>query len=164
MRRLVLTLALAACGGHHSPGDDQAGDDAAHDDAGAQDSGDGGAGDAGLGDASADTIAPDAFPSVLDARIDCHNTCVLTATPPRIDVPEGTSFTVNWINVGDTECDVNKVDQFNHVPIIIGLEPGMSYHDTIRQWCGTQFTGTFDFEIRICDLPSYIPVDCSADH
>lgn len=104
---------------------------------------------------------PDAFPAVLDLRIDCHNTCVLTANPPRIDVPTGTSFEVNWVNVGDTECDVAKVDQFNQVPIIIGLEPGTSYHDSVREWCGP-FTGTFDFRVSICTIHSYIPVDCSA--
>jgi len=104
----------------------------------------------------------DAFPSVLDVRIDCHNTCVLTAHPSAINVSAGTSIQVNWINVGDTTCDVNKVDQFNHVPIIIGLDPGTSYHDPVHDWCGTQFTGTFDFEVRICTIPSYIPVNCGA--
>ena len=44
--------------------------------------------------------------------------------------------------------------------ILIGLEPGTSYHDTVHDWCGTLFTGTFDFRISICTLPSYIPVDC----
>ncbi|HEY4059877.1 MAG TPA: hypothetical protein VGM39_24850 [Kofleriaceae bacterium] len=162
MRRLVLLLALGACGGggdHHSLPDAPHGDDDAGDDATL-------GSDAGLVDAS--TLAdaaptPDAFPATLDLRIDCHNTCVLTANPGRIDVPTGTEFDVNWINVGDTTCDVAKVDQFNHVPIVLDLEPGQSYHDTVRKWCGTLFTGTFDFEVRICELPSYIPVDCSAD-
>ncbi len=118
--------------------------------------------DAAPADAAIDTPPmPDAFPAVLDLRIDCHNTCVLTAMPPRIDVPAGTSFQVNWINVGDTECDVAKIDPFNHVPIILGLEPGMSYHDTVHDWCSV-FTGTFDFRISICTIPSYIPVDCSS--
>jgi hypothetical protein len=102
----------------------------------------------------------DAFPAVLDLRINCRNDCVLIANPPSITVPEGTSFQVNWINVGDTDCDVAKVDQFNQVPIIIGLEPGTSYHDSVRDWCGTQFTGTFNFRVSICTLHSYIPVDC----
>ena len=83
--------------------------------------------------------------------------------PPRIDVAAGTSFEVNWINVGDTECDVAKIDQFNHVPIIIGLEPGTSYHDPVHDWCGAQFTGTFNFRVSICTIHSYIPVDCSAN-
>ena len=43
-----------------------------------------------------------------------------------------------------------------------GLEPGTSYHDTVREWCGTLFTGTFDFRVTICTIHSYIPVDCSA--
>jgi hypothetical protein len=120
---------------------------------------------AGSTDATGAIDAPgtppiDAFPAVLDVRLDCRNDCVLIANPSMIVVPEGTSFEVNWINVGDTECDVAKIDPFNQVPIIIGLEPGTSYHDTVRKWCGTQFTGTFDFRISICTLPSFIPVDC----
>ncbi len=114
-------------------------------------------------DAARDAGAlPDAFPSVLDLRIDCHNDCVLHATPAKIDVSAGTSFQVNWINVGDTDCDVAKIDQFNQVPIILGLEPGMSYHDPVHDWCGTQFTGTFEFRVSICTLPSYIPVNCGS--
>ena len=101
----------------------------------------------------------DAFPGVLDVRINCRNDCVLIASPPSINVAAGTSFEVNWINTGDTECDVAKVDQFNQVPIIIGLEPGTSYHDSVRDWCGP-FTGTFNFRVSICTIHSYIPVDC----
>ncbi len=104
---------------------------------------------------------PDAFPAVLNVGIDCHNTCVLTANPPSINVKAGTGFEVNWINVGDTECDVAKIDQFNQVPIIIGLQPGTSHHDSVRTWCG-QFTGTFNFRVSICTIHSYIPVNCNA--
>jgi hypothetical protein len=118
------------------------------------------------GDAMADAAAPDAampdapgFPSKLDLAINCRNDCVLIANPSSIAVPAGTEFTVNWINVGDTECDVAKIDQFNQVPIIIGLEPGTSYHDSVREWCG-QFTGTFNFRVTICTIHSFIPVDC----
>ncbi len=103
---------------------------------------------------------PPPFPAVLDVRINCRNDCVLIANPASIVVPAGTSFEVNWINVGDTECDVAKIDPFNQVPIIIGLEPGTSHHDSVRQWCGTLFTGTFDFRVSICTIHSYIPVDC----
>jgi len=108
-----------------------------------------------------DAVTPDApgFPSKLDLSINCRNDCVLIANPSSIAVPAGTEFTVNWINTGDTECDVAKVDQFNQVPIIIGLEPGTSYHDSIRKWCGA-FTGTFNFRVTICTIHSYIPVDC----
>jgi hypothetical protein len=164
MRSSILLVAFlaAACGSHRQPGD---GDDASMDDASTE-----GTADAPLGDGPAvDASLPDAptldafvFPAVLDMRIDCHNTCVLTAMPSRIDVPTGTSFEVNWINVGDTECDVAKIDQFNQVPLIIGLEPGTSYHDTVHDWCGTLFTGTFNFRVSICTIHSYIPVDCSA--
>ena len=116
--------------------------------------------DAQLADAGAPT--PDAFPMVLDVRIDCHNDCTLHATPAAINVSAGTGFEVNWINVGDTTCDVAKIDQFNQVPIIIGLDPGTSYHDPVHTWCGAIFTGTFQFRIDICTLPSYIPVNCGA--
>ena len=113
--------------------------------------------------AMADAATPDgpAFPSKLDVSINCRNDCVLIANPSSIAAPAGTEFTVNWINSGDTDCDVAKVDQFNQVPIIIGLEPGTSYHDSIRKWCGA-FTGTFNFRITICTIHSYIPVDCDA--
>jgi hypothetical protein len=113
-------------------------------------------------DASPDA-PPDApaFPSKLDLKINCRNDCVLVANPSSIAVPAGTEFTVNWINTGDTECDVAKIDQFNQVPIIIGLEPGTSYHDAIRKWCG-MFTGTFNFRVTICTIHSYIPVNCGA--
>ena len=73
----------------------------------------------------------------------------------------GPAGIVNWINVGDTDCDVAKIDQFNQVPIIIGLQPGTSYHDTVHQWCG-QFTGTFQFRVDICTVHNYIPVNCGA--
>ncbi|MDB4961928.1 MAG: hypothetical protein JWP01_1927 [Myxococcales bacterium] len=162
---LGLLAAAAACGSHREPG---SGDDALPlEDASTEapaDASPGGGPDAVDASPPLDAApTPDAFPAVLDVRIDCHNTCVLTATPARIDVPAGTAFEVNWINVGDTECDVAKIDSFNHVPIILGLEPGTSYHDTVREWCGALFTGTFDFRVSICTLPSYIPVDCSAN-
>ena len=156
--RLVLALGCAACGSHgpHDPPgttDDATTDlDATHSPAD---------GTSGVHDAALDSRPPpDAFPAVLDVRIDCHNDCTLHATPAMIAVQAGTSFQVNWINTGDTVCDVAKIDQFNQVPIILGLEPGTSYHDAVRDWCGTLFTGTFDFRISICTLPSYIPVNC----
>lgn len=164
---LLGSLAVTAACGYREPGGGS-GDDALP----AADASTDGAADAPLGDGAdtadappsyPDAPTPDAFPAVLDVRIDCHNTCVLTAMPPRIDVPTGTAFEVNWINVGDTECDVAKIDAFNQVPIIIGLEPGTSYHDTVREWCGALFTGTFNFRVSICTIHSYIPVDCSAN-
>jgi hypothetical protein len=159
--RLALLLVVAACGSHspRDPGtesrDASAGDDASG-------GGDASVVDATVVDAPRDAPAIDAFPSVLDVRIDCHNDCKLKATPAMIAVSAGTAFEVNWINVGDTECDVAKIDPFNQVPIILGLEPGMSYHDPVHRWCGAIFTGKFDFRISICTLPSYIPVNCGA--
>ena len=162
MRLLAASLLLAACGDRTGrlPDAPTAGGDAG-DDAGLIDAPE------SQPDAMVDAKVidappmPDAFPAVLNVGIDCHNTCVLTATPPSINVKAGTGFEVNWINVGDTECDVAKIDQFNQVPIIIGLQPGTSYHDSVRTWCG-QFTGTFNFRVSICTIHSYIPVNCNA--
>jgi hypothetical protein len=160
--RLIAVTAIAACGSHGpnpSGGGGGGGDDAAAIDPDAPGHGTGDA--SGVHDAAVDTKPPpDAFPGVLDLHLDCHNDCTLHATPPSIAVMAGTSFQVNWINVGDTDCDVAKIDQFNHVPIILGLEPGTSYHDPVHDWCGSQFTGTFEFQISICTIPSYIPVNC----
>ena len=160
---LVVLVVASACGSRHAQSD-------AGDDHGAKDSGDGDdastKGDAAVADASIDAPidAPmiDAFPAVLDVHINCHNDCTLIAQPASINVKAGTSFKVNWINTGDTECDVNKIDPNNHVPLIIGLEPGMAILDSVHDWCGTIFTGKFDFEIRICTIPSLIPVNCGA--
>lgn len=99
---------------------------------------------------------------VLDIGIIAHNDCTFTVTPSSITVPEGTEFTVNWVSsaASEVEFDIAKIDPFNHVPIVIGMEPGTSYHDDIRQWCGLLFTGTFDFRLTSCHEPLYIPVDC----
>jgi hypothetical protein len=162
--RVALVVLATACGGRADTTDPsrdaQAGGDGAVEAADAQTL------DAQPGDAAVsmpDAAPPDApaFRSKLDLHIKCWNDCVLVANPSSIAVPAGTKFTVNWINTGDTECDVAKIDQFNHVPIIIGLEPGTSYHDSIREWCGP-FTGTFNFRVSICTIHSYIPVDCDA--
>ena len=163
--RLLLVVALVAGCGHRPDTSDPTGDASAN-----RDSNSGG--DSGGADA---TATPDAhvtphdaaildapaFPYKLNLGINCHNDCTLIANPASIAVPAGTKFTVNWINTGDTDCDVAKIDQFNQVPIIIGLEPGTSYYDSIREWCGP-FTGTFSFRISICTIPSYIPVNCGA--
>jgi hypothetical protein len=165
MRRALLvatSLVAGACGS--SSDDDPSADDAgvAGDDAAVELDAASSTIDARPVDAGLDARPPiDAFPAVLDLRINCRNDCVLIANPAAINVPTGTEFEVNWINTGDTECDVAKIDQFNQVPIIIGLEPGTSYHDAVRRWCG-QFTGTFNFRVSICTLHSYIPVDCSS--
>ncbi|WP_394848761.1 hypothetical protein LZC95_15055 [Pendulispora brunnea] len=100
---------------------------------------------------------------VLDVHIRVSNTCRTQATPPSYSVSAGSTFTVDWINDADSEYPVNidKIDRFNTVPIVLGLEPGQSYHDDIRAWCG-QYTGTFSFRITSpCDR-IYIPVDCNA--
>jgi len=162
--RLVfpVALAIAGCGSRHDHGTSG---DAPGADAHAPNDGVADAPHAlpdAAHDAATDSATPDAFPSVLDLRIDCHNDCTLIAHPPSIAVMAGTSFQVNWINVGDTDCDVAKIDQFNQVPIVLGLEPCTSYHDAVHDWCGAIFTGTFEFQVSICTVPSYIPVNCGA--
>lgn len=153
--RLAMLLVLVACGRRTGDLPDDPTADATD---GTIDSATDSATDAPGTTADAMPDAP-GFPSKLDLQINCRNDCVLIANPASIAVPAGTEFTVNWINTGDTECDVAKIDQFNQVPIIIGLEPGTSYHDSIRKWCGA-FTGTFNFRVSICTIHSYIPVNC----
>lgn len=101
-------------------------------------------------------------PSVLTVRITASNTCKISTDPPSYAVPAGSTFTVNWINSGASsyEVDVVKRDAHNLVPIVLGLEPGNSYHDTIRNWCGL-FTGTFWFRISTACDTYEIPVDCN---
>ena len=165
MRHAIVLVFLVACGGRHDSSDPDrdatiTGDSVVSDAAAVHDA------PMTMIDAQAaspDAATPDApgFPYKLDLHINCRNDCVLIANPSSIAVPAGTKFTVNWINTGDTDCDVAKIDQFNQVPIVIGLEPGTSYYDSVREWCG-MFTGTFDFRVSICTIPSYIPVNCGA--
>ena len=127
--RLAIFLALTACG---RASDGQPTSDATTSDSQATSDG-APSHDAPAMMADAAVTNPDApaFPSKLDLEINCRNDCVLIANPASIAVPKGTEFTVNWINTGDTDCDVAKIDQFNQVPIIIGLEPGTSYHSEV---------------------------------
>ncbi|MGE5187267.1 MAG: hypothetical protein ACM31C_34705 [Acidobacteriota bacterium] len=168
MRFAILLLAFAACGrprGEHPDGGGAAPDTSPSSDATAIGDAaphDAASHDATSHDAVSDSATSDAFPAVLDMHIDCRNDCVLVASPSSISVSAGTGFEVNWINVGDTDCDVAKIDQFNQVPIVLGLAPGTSYLDSVHTWCGSLFTGTFEFRIDICTLPSYIPVNCGA--
>ncbi|MBC8069525.1 MAG: hypothetical protein IAG13_14405 [Deltaproteobacteria bacterium] len=99
---------------------------------------------------------------ILDIIVTAHDDCTFTTVPSSITVPEGTEFTVNWISAAssDIEFDIAKIDPFNQVPIVIGMEPGTAYHDEVRSWCGVLFTGTFDFRVTSCFDPQYIPVDC----
>jgi hypothetical protein len=108
------------------------------------------------------TLAIDATSGVIDVLIHESNTCDITTTPSSIKVKKGTEFTVNWINSGSSASavDISKIDPYNQVPIIIGLPPGDQYHDSIRKWCGTLYTGTFSFKITGCYNPYYLDVDC----
>lgn len=118
-----------------------------------------------VGEDSSTSGAPsDLDDGILDITIVSHDDCTFTTMPASISVPEGTEFTVNWISAAtsDIEFDVAKIDQFNAVPIILGMEPATEYHDEVRVWCGALFTGTFDFRVTSCFDPHYIPVDCSA--
>ncbi len=119
-------------------------------------------GDTDAGTEGASESTGEAFDGVIDIGITAHNDCTFTVEPASISVPIGTEFTVNWVSTGasEIEFDVAKIDPFNQVPIILGLEPGTSYHDEVRVWCGDLFTGTFDFRLDSCFDPLYIPVDC----
>jgi hypothetical protein len=147
-------------------GDDDA--DASSDDADSSSDGagssDGGDTTASIDDGSSSGGDDDLADGILDITIISHDDCTFTTMPASISVPEGTEFTVNWISSGasEVEFDVAKIDQFNAVPIILGMEPATSYHDEVRVWCGDLFTGTFDFSLTSCFDPQYIPVDCSA--
>ena len=57
---------------------------------------------------------------------------------------------------------IDKIDQFNQVPLVIGLEVGNTFADTVVEWCGAQFTGTFEFRISPCgDVdPHFLEVSC----
>ncbi|HWB80865.1 MAG TPA: hypothetical protein VG755_38145 [Nannocystaceae bacterium] len=145
-------------GGSSSSGDVDASD------ADASSGGDGASSSEGGGESSSTDTGDDLADGVLDVTIIAHDDCTITTMPASIAVPEGTEFTVNWISAAssETNVDVAKIDAFNAVPIILGMEPGTSYHDEVRAWCGTLFTGTFDFEITSCFEPQMIPVDCSA--
>jgi hypothetical protein len=144
-------------------------DDAASVDSGLDASGDdaGSLADTGsLADAGTDaaTTSPDAAtsgPRVIGVRVLADSACSdLSFDPPSISVPAGTSFTVDWINA--TGCTEVDIDKNGDVPIVIGLEPGASYHDTVREWCGSLFTGTFYFRAYYSpSFPYYLDVDCS---
>lgn len=127
-------------------------------DAGAVDAGavDGGALDAGPPDARVDAGGV----PVYDVRVLADGACSdLSFDPPSIRVPSGSRFTVRWINA--TGCTDIDIDKDGTVPIVIGLEPGASYHDTVREWCGI-FTGTFFFRAYYsATFPYYLDVDCS---
>jgi hypothetical protein len=114
-------------------------------------------------DSSSSGEPSDLDDGILDITVVAHDDCTFTTMPASISVPEGTEFTVNWISAAtsDIEFDIAKIDQFNQVPIVIGMEPATSYHDEVRVWCGQLFTGTFDFRVMSCFDPHYIPVDCS---
>ncbi len=173
------TQATGTDEGATTSGGDAGGSGSAHDPSGEGDDADASTASSGVADASSSGgtdggASSDAESSsggddeladgILDVTIISHDDCTFTTMPASISVPEGTEFTVNWISSGasEVEFDVAKIDQFNAVPIILGMEPGTSYHDEVRVWCGDRFTGTFDFSLTSCFDPWYIPVDCSA--
>jgi hypothetical protein len=122
----------------------------------------GGVGGTGEGGAGAGGSGGSGGTQVLDVSIFVANDCEVSTTPASITVPLGTSFTVNWTNLGASAspADVDKIDQYNQVPIVIGLAEGESYHDTVREWCGQLFTGIFWFRITGCYDPYLLEVNC----
>jgi hypothetical protein len=131
-------------------------------DGGADGSGaaDGGADGSGAADAALDAGA-DANGETLVIRVDPRNDCTVTTIPPSpIHIPAGQWFHATFINVGEISTDIDKRDQFNVVPLVLGLDPGMTYADTIRPWC-QGFSGKFWFEITPCqNFPYDLEVDC----
>jgi hypothetical protein len=117
--------------------------------------------DAGTDGGPPDAGALDAGARVTRVRVLADGACSgLAFDPPSISVPAGTSFTVEWVNA--TGCTDIDIDMGGTVPIVIGLEPGMRYHDTIREWCGS-FTGTYVFRAYYSpSFPAYLDVDCSS--
>jgi hypothetical protein len=121
---------------------------------------DGGVDAADAADAAVDAGA-DANGGTLVIRVDPRNDCTVTTVPPSpIKIPAGQWFHATFINVGEISTDIDKRDPFNLVPLVLGLEPGMTYADTIRPWC-QGFSGKFWFEITPCEhSPSDLEVDC----
>jgi len=111
-------------------------------------------------DAGSDGGTDASGPRTFDVRVLADAACSdLSFDPPSISVPAGTTFTVNWINA--TGCTDVDIDKNGDVPIVIGLPPGNSYHDTVRAWCGS-FTGTFYFRAYYApSFPFRLDVDCS---
>lgn len=144
-------------------GSDAASMDAALDaapEAGAADAGTVVTADAGT-DARVDGGPPDAGERVFGVRVLADSACSeLSFDPASIRVAAGTSFTVEWINA--TGCTDIDIDMGGTVPIVIGLEPGTSHHDTVREWCGS-YTGTYFFRAYYSpSFPAYLDVDCSS--
>ena len=65
---------------------------------------------------------------------------------------------------GRTVEDIERVreTELRHPHLKLKYGFNHRYHDSVRDWCGTQFTGMFQFQISICTIPSYIPVNCGA--
>ncbi|HEY1098625.1 MAG TPA: hypothetical protein VGF99_06840, partial [Myxococcota bacterium] len=74
-----------------------------------------------------------------------------------------TSFFAHFTNLSssDIATDIAKIDAFNSVPLVLDLEPGETFEDDIRRWCG-QERGTFSFRFDPCGAAvlSYLDVDC----
>jgi hypothetical protein len=179
---LIAALSIAGCssGGAqpHGPSGDAGVPDlaSASFDAGSQSGGDGGLSDAAMmpvdGTSFSDlrpsgdlSTPPDMarFMGTIDITIFASNTCKISTNPSSIAMTAGSTFKVNWKNSPSSwyEVDIAKIDAFNQVPLVLGLEIGNSVLDSVHDWCGV-FTGTFWFRISTaCD--SYdIPVNCSA--
>jgi len=153
----------ASSGADARTGDGAPGDGSSAMDAGVGDgssTADGGADGAGVKDAAVDA-GVDANGGTIVIRVNPRNDCTVTTIPPSpIQIPAGQWFYATFINVGEISTDIDKRDQFNVVPLVLGLDPGMTYADTIRPWC-QGFSGKFWFEITPCqNFPYELEVDC----
>lgn len=150
-----------ASGDGSSGADTGAGDGAQSADGRADGAGADGAGADGAGADAAGDAGVDANGQTLVIRVNPRNDCTVTTTPPSpIKIPAGQWFHATFINVGEISTDIAKRDQFNVVPLVLGLGPTMTYADTIRPWC-QGVSGTFSFEITPCQGSPYeLEVDC----
>ncbi len=100
---------------------------------------------------------------VVDIALFVDDNCEVTATPSSISVAPGTGFYARFTNLpsSDIETNIDKIDRFNSVPLVIDLAPGEVFNDDIREWCGIE-RGTFSFRFNPCGaaLFTFLDVDC----
>ena len=160
---IVSLLLLARCSCDEAAPDDDGGEGDEGEGEGDEGEGEGdeGEGDEGEGDEGEGEDVVDG--SVVDISLFVDDTCVVTATPASIAVAPGTGFYARFTNLAssDIETNIDKIDRFNQVPLVIDLAPGEVFDDDIRRWCGIE-RGTFSFRFDPCggSVFTFLDVDC----